>query len=79
MSIGSPPHKVLPAGTPSQMEPTLQGISSTASHLAWRCSQERKRVLHVLLPRWMGASGERSGLLFLLNLADNRSDFILLS
>ena len=38
MSIGSPPHNVLPAGTPSQMEPTHQGMSLAESHLAWRYS-----------------------------------------
>jgi len=43
MSIGSPPHDVLPAGTPSQIETAHRGMSSAESRLDWRYSQGKER------------------------------------
>jgi len=42
MSIGSPPHNVLPAGTPSQVETAHRGMSSAESRLDWRSGQGKE-------------------------------------
>ena len=42
MSIGSPPHNVLPAGTPSQIVTAHRDMSSAESRLDWRSSQGKE-------------------------------------